>query len=320
MVTNRPITKEMINPGYTRPLWEIILDAWLGRDCSHHQLHQHLQPSVMIAAGLLAKKAVEKGLKVDAASKQALAPGSRVVTDYLEKAGLQKYLDKLGFQLVAYGCTTCIGNSGPLEERIENAIKESRYDRSERVKRQPQLRSAHPWRRQSELPHVPPPCRRLCPRRRQSTSIWKKNLWEQASEGKPVFLKDIWPTTEEIHEDSAQRRSQPEMFKKRYAHVRGQAHLEKDRGQQRISIRTGIQKAPTSNALLTSKIFRPNCRNAKSSTTCAHSPSSATPSPQTTSPQPEPFEAAHPPANTYYPSGLQKAISTATEAAAATTK
>ncbi len=78
----------------------------------------------MIAAGLLAKKAVEKGLKVNPLVKTSLAPGSRVVTDYLEKTGLQKYLDQLGFQLVAYGCTTCIGNSGPLDEKIENAIKE----------------------------------------------------------------------------------------------------------------------------------------------------------------------------------------------------
>ena len=81
-------------------------------------------PSVMLAAGLLAKKAVEKGLKVNPMVKTSLAPGSRVVTDYLKKAGLQKYLDALGFQLVAYGCTTCIGNSGPLDERIEKAIKD----------------------------------------------------------------------------------------------------------------------------------------------------------------------------------------------------
>jgi aconitate hydratase len=69
----------------------------------------------MLAAGLLAKKAVEKGLKVNPIVKSSLAPGSRVVTDYLDKTGLQPYLDKLGFQTVGYGCTTCIGNSGPLD-------------------------------------------------------------------------------------------------------------------------------------------------------------------------------------------------------------
>src|SRR5207237_7291288 len=83
-------------------------------------------PSVMLAAGLLAKKAVERGLRIDPAGKTSLAPGSRVVTDYLDKTGLQKYLDQLGFNLVGYGCTTCIGNSGPLHPKIEKAIKE--YD------------------------------------------------------------------------------------------------------------------------------------------------------------------------------------------------
>src|SRR5919107_978972 len=81
-------------------------------------------PGVMLAAGLLAKKAVERGLKVAPTVKPSLAPGSRVVTDYYEKTGLQKYLDKLGFNVVGYGCTTCIGNSGPLDPRIENVINE----------------------------------------------------------------------------------------------------------------------------------------------------------------------------------------------------
>ena len=82
-------------------------------------------PNVLIGAGLLAKKAIEKGLKVKPWVKTSLAPGSQVVTDYLNKAGLNKYLDKLGFNLVGYGCTTCIGNSGPLPENISNSIKEN---------------------------------------------------------------------------------------------------------------------------------------------------------------------------------------------------
>src|ERR1043165_1866189 len=81
-------------------------------------------PSVMLAAGLLAKKAVERGLTIDPAVKTSLAPGSRVVSDYLQKTGLQKYLDRLGFNIVGYGCTTCIGNSGPLHPKIEQAISE----------------------------------------------------------------------------------------------------------------------------------------------------------------------------------------------------
>jgi aconitate hydratase len=82
-------------------------------------------PSVMLAAGLLAKKAVERGLTVRSAVKNSLAPGSRVVTEYLQKTGLQEYLDQLGFNLVGYGCTTCIGNSGPLDPNIEQVVKRS---------------------------------------------------------------------------------------------------------------------------------------------------------------------------------------------------
>src|SRR6185503_19258054 len=81
-------------------------------------------PSVMLAAGLLAKKAVEAGLGVSAKVKNSLAPGSRVVTDYLERTGLQPYLNQLGFNLVGYGCTTCIGNSGPLDPAIEQIVNE----------------------------------------------------------------------------------------------------------------------------------------------------------------------------------------------------
>src|SRR5262249_57327503 len=81
-------------------------------------------PSVMIAAGLLAKKAVERGLSVPPWVKTSLAPGSKVVRDYLERAGLTPYLEKLKFHIVGYGCTTCIGNSGPLPEEISNTIEE----------------------------------------------------------------------------------------------------------------------------------------------------------------------------------------------------
>src|SRR6266480_4732292 len=81
-------------------------------------------PSVMLAAGLLAKKAVERGLKVRPTVKTSLAPGSRVVTEYLEKTGLQPYLNQLGFNLVGYGCTTCIGNSGPLDPTIEQVLSD----------------------------------------------------------------------------------------------------------------------------------------------------------------------------------------------------
>src|SRR5260370_12586691 len=84
-------------------------------------------PSVMLGAGILAKKAVEKGLTVNPTVKTSMAPGSRVVTDYLEKTGLQPFLDQLGFNTVGYGCTTCIGNSGPLHPNIEQAVVENDF-------------------------------------------------------------------------------------------------------------------------------------------------------------------------------------------------
>jgi aconitate hydratase len=84
-------------------------------------------PNVLIGAGLLAKKAVELGIKTKPWVKTSLAPGSQVVTDYLEKAGLNTYLDKLGFNLVGYGCTTCIGNSGPLADNIVEAIQKEKF-------------------------------------------------------------------------------------------------------------------------------------------------------------------------------------------------
>ena len=93
----------------------------------------------MLAAGLLAKKAVEKGLSVRPTVKTSLAPGSRVVTDYLTKTGLQPYLDRLGFNLVGYGCTTCIGNSGPLDARIEEVDHKERSHCGQRSQREPKL-------------------------------------------------------------------------------------------------------------------------------------------------------------------------------------
>src|SRR5216684_1918931 len=130
MVTNRPTpdtAKELkdssadpFHHGQTRIGHGSVLIAAI-TSCTNTS-----NPSVMLAAGLLAKKAVERGLHVDPAVKTSLAPGSRVVSDYLQKTGLQEYLDQLGFNLVGYGCTTCIGNSGPLHPKIEKAIHD--YD------------------------------------------------------------------------------------------------------------------------------------------------------------------------------------------------
>ena len=120
-------------------------------------------PYVMIGAALLAKKAVEKGLARKPWVKTTLAPGSKVVMDYYERAGLIPYLDKLGFNLVGYGCTTCIGNSGPLPTGDQRRGQRQRPHGRERAVRQPELRGPHQPRRQDELPGVPAPGRRLRP-------------------------------------------------------------------------------------------------------------------------------------------------------------
>ena len=122
-------------------------------------------PSVMVAAGLLAKKAVEKGLNVPPYVKTSLAPGSRVVTDYFDKAGLTEPLQKLGFYTVGYGCTTCIGNSGPLPEPIAKAVTEGRPGRGGGPHRQSQLRRPHQPAREGQLPGQPAAGRRLRPGR-----------------------------------------------------------------------------------------------------------------------------------------------------------
>jgi aconitate hydratase len=124
-------------------------------------------PSVMLAAGLLAKKAVEKGLSKRPTVKASLAPGSRVVTEYLNKAGLQPYFDQIGFNLVGYGCTTCIGNSGPLDPRIEEVVSrhEKRSPRRQRPQRQPQFRGTGPSKHQGQFFDEPPARRRIRARR-----------------------------------------------------------------------------------------------------------------------------------------------------------
>jgi hypothetical protein len=120
-------------------------------DRRHHLCTNTSNPSVLLAAGLLAKKAVERGLTVKPHIKTSLAPGSRIVTEYLTKTGLLPYLEKLGFSVAAYGCTTCIGNAGDLTPEINEAITERPGLRRGAVG-QPQLRGAHPPQPQGQLP------------------------------------------------------------------------------------------------------------------------------------------------------------------------
>jgi aconitate hydratase len=174
-------------------------------------------PGVMLAAGLVAKKAVEKGLKVKPWVKTSLAPGSQVVTDYLLKADLQKDLDALGFNLVGYGCTTCIGNSGPLPEHIEAAIKEGDLTVAGVLSGNRNFEGRiHAFVKANYLAS-PPLVVAYALAGSMKIDITKDALGI-GSDGKPVYLKDIWPSNQEIKE-TLQKAVTQEMFKKRYANV-----------------------------------------------------------------------------------------------------
>ena len=174
-------------------------------------------PSVLIGAGLLAKRATEKGLVVKPWVKTSLAPGSQVVTDYLEKAGLNKYLDKLGFNLVGYGCTTCIGNSGPLNKNISKAINEGDLyavsvlsgNRNFEGRINPDVKANYLA--------SPPLVVAYALAGSMKVDLYKEPLGKD-KEGKLVFLKDIWPSNKEI-QDLILTSVNADMFNKRYSNI-----------------------------------------------------------------------------------------------------
>jgi aconitate hydratase len=172
-------------------------------------------PSVMIAAGLLAKKAVEAGLTVNAAVKTSLAPGSRVVKDYLDKSGLQPYLDQLGFQIVGYGCTTCIGNSGPLNPVIDEAITKADLVAASVLSGNRNFEArVHPSIKANFL-MSPPLVVAFALAGKVDIDLAKEPIGKGKS-GQDVYLKDIWPTLKEIN-DLAKLSIAPDVFKKNYS-------------------------------------------------------------------------------------------------------
>ena len=174
-------------------------------------------PSVMVGAGLLAKNAVEKGLSVSPTVKTSLAPGSKVVTDYLEDAGLNTYLDKLGFNLVGYGCTTCIGNSGPLPQAIEDAIKDNDFNCASVLSGNRNFEGRiHPHVKLSYLAS-PPLVVAYALAGTVDIDLSKEPLGKSDS-GEDVFLKDIWPSQQEVTE-IIDKSVTPEIFNKEYAKV-----------------------------------------------------------------------------------------------------
>jgi aconitate hydratase len=171
-------------------------------------------PSVMLAAGLLAKKAVERGLSVNPLVKTSLAPGSRVVSDYLDKAGLQKYLDELGFNLVGYGCTTCIGNSGPLAAPIEDAVIKNNLIAASVLSGNRNFEARVHQNIKANFLMSPPLVVAFALAGRVDIDMNIEPLGKDKN-GADVFLKDLWPTLQEIR-DLMQSALRPEIFRKLY--------------------------------------------------------------------------------------------------------
>ena len=174
-------------------------------------------PQVMVAAGLLAKKAVEKGLTVNPKVKTSLAPGSRVVSDYLDKSGLQEYLDKLGFYLVGYGCTTCIGNSGPLDEGIEDAIVKNKLSTAAVLSGNRNFEARIHKNVRANYLMSPPLVVAFAIAGKVTVDLENEPIGT-GKDGKEVYLKDIWPTEQEIS-SVINSSINSEMFRSKYQNL-----------------------------------------------------------------------------------------------------
>jgi aconitate hydratase len=211
MVTNRPATPAESVPESHLPEighGDILIAAITS--CTNTS-----NPSVMVAAGLVARKARALGLTVNPAIKTSLAPGSRVVTDYLNATGLQEDLDALGFNLVGYGCTTCIGNSGPLDPAIEAAISEGDLVAASVLSGNRNFEARVHSAIKANFLMSPP----LVVAYALAGSVdidLSQDVIGHGKDGKPVYLRDIWPSREEILE-TVNRGLKPEMFRSKYA-------------------------------------------------------------------------------------------------------
>ena len=177
-------------------------------------------PSVMLAAGLLAKKAVEYGLQVSPAVKNSLAPGSRVVTDYLARTGLQPYLDKLGFNIVGYGCTTCIGNSGPLDPSVEQLVVDHDLIAASVLSGNRNFEARVHQSIKANFLMSPPLVVAFALAGRVDVDLTKDPLGK-GKNGEAVYLRDVWPSMEEI-KDLLRTAFEPETYRKLYGNFADQ--------------------------------------------------------------------------------------------------
>jgi aconitate hydratase len=172
-------------------------------------------PAVMIAAGIVAKKAVERGMKVPPFVKTSLAPGSRVVTEYLERTGLQEYLDRIGFNLVGYGCTTCIGNSGPLDAAIEEEIVDNDVIAASVLSGNRNFEARVHQNVKANFLMSPPLVVAYALAGTVLKDVYLQPLGQDA-DGKDVFLKDLWASLDEVKE-VLQEAFDPETYKRLYS-------------------------------------------------------------------------------------------------------
>jgi aconitate hydratase len=177
-------------------------------------------PSVMLAAGLLAKKAVALGLKVNPAVKTSLGPGSRIVADYLDRTGLQPYLDQLGFQVVGFGCTTCIGNSGPLHPKLEEAIISHELVAASVLSGNRNFEARVHQNIKANFLMSPPLVVAFALAGTVDKDLTVESIGT-GSNGQPVFLKDIWPSLAEVREAMASALS-PDAFRRLYSNFADQ--------------------------------------------------------------------------------------------------
>ncbi|HZO84950.1 MAG TPA: aconitate hydratase [Verrucomicrobiae bacterium] len=180
-------------------------------------------PTVMLGAGLLAKKAVERGLKVRPTVKTSLAPGSRVVMDYFQKSGLQQYLDQLGFNLVGYGCTTCIGNSGPLDPRFEETIQNNDLVVAAVLSGNRNFEARVHQNVKANFLMSPPLVVAFALAGRVDVDLAREPLGKD-KDGKPVYLRELWPTMSEIRE-LLRTSMTPDTYRKMYSDFAAQNPL-----------------------------------------------------------------------------------------------
>ena len=276
-------------------------------------------PSVMVAAGLLARKAVAKGLKVKPWVKTSLAPGSQVVADYYEKSGLQKDLDALGFNLVGFGCTTCIGNSGPLPEEISEAINKNDLVAAAVLSGNRNFEGRVNADVRANYLASPPLVVAYAIAGSMYVDVAKQPLGLD-KKGKKVFLKDIWPTSREINAVIRKCITRQVFAEEVRQRVQGRCQLGQDRGQGRSHLRLGRPFDLRAEPALFRGHGKEAARRSRTSSTPASSACSSTRSRPTTSRRPARSRKKAPPANTCAIIRCARRTSTSTARGAAITR